>query len=187
MNATAQLPYLTAVINQSLRMYPSAALDLVRIVPPEGWQIADQYVAGGVSATPDLGRAWMLTREQAFVEVQPWSINHSSDSWTDPWKFNPDRFLRDEDAAKKAGSILEALQPFSRVRGTASDASRSTGHRLPKSPDRARTTHTTIVLHLPRCASFFHASSSTSTCGWAPGAATGLDGSGHIPCGAGCR
>lgn len=53
----------------------------------------------------------MLTREQA--EVQPWSINHSSDNWTDLWTFNPDRFLHDEDEAKKAGNILEALQPFS--------------------------------------------------------------------------
>jgi cytochrome P450 len=48
-----------------------------------------------------------------LVEVQPWSINHSSENWTDPWKFNPDRFLRGEDEAKKEGNILEASQPFS--------------------------------------------------------------------------
>ncbi|KAK4240445.1 cytochrome P450 [Achaetomium macrosporum] len=95
-NAVSQLPYLTAVINESLRMYPPAASDLVRVTPPEGKQIAGRYVAGG-----------------SFVEIQPWSINHSSENWEEPWKFNPDRFLRGEEEARKAGNILEASQPFS--------------------------------------------------------------------------
>lgn len=56
-NAVTQLPYLNAVINESLRMYPPAAADLVRIVPPEGKQVAGHYVAGGVriSARHDAG------------------------------------------------------------------------------------------------------------------------------------
>ncbi|KAK3300586.1 isotrichodermin C-15 hydroxylase [Chaetomium fimeti] len=94
--AVSQLPYLTAVINESLRMYPPVAADLIRVIPPEGKNIAGHYVAGGT-----------------FVEVQPWSINHSPDNWVEPWTFNPDRFLPGEDEAKEAGNILEASQPFS--------------------------------------------------------------------------
>ncbi|KAL2021613.1 hypothetical protein VTK56DRAFT_6966 [Thermocarpiscus australiensis] len=94
--AVSQLPYLTAVLNESMRMYPPVVSDLVRVVPPEGRHIAGHYVAGGT-----------------FVEVQPWSINHSADNWVDPWTFNPDRFLPGEEEAKKVGNILEASQPFS--------------------------------------------------------------------------
>jgi cytochrome P450 len=47
--AVSKLPYLTAVINESLRMYPPVVADLIRVVPPEGKQIAGHYVAGGVS------------------------------------------------------------------------------------------------------------------------------------------
>ncbi len=115
-NAVSQLPYLNAVINESLRMYPPAASGLVRVVPPEGKHIAGHYVAGGVSLKVHsvvVSRGRELTRGQSLVEVQPWSINHSSDNWTDPWKFNPDRFLRGEDEARKTGDILEASQPFS--------------------------------------------------------------------------
>jgi cytochrome P450 len=48
--AVSQMPYLTAVINESLRMYPPVASGLVRVVPPEGKHIAGEYVAGGVSS-----------------------------------------------------------------------------------------------------------------------------------------
>ncbi|KAK4041427.1 cytochrome P450 [Parachaetomium inaequale] len=94
--AVSRLPYLTAVINESLRMYPPVVADLIRVVPPEGKQIAGHYVVGGT-----------------FVEVQPWSINHSPDNWVDPWTFNPDRFLPSEDEAREAGNVLEASQAFS--------------------------------------------------------------------------
>jgi cytochrome P450 len=48
--AVSQLSYLTAAINESLRMYPPVASDLIRIIPPEGKNIAGHYVSGGVSA-----------------------------------------------------------------------------------------------------------------------------------------
>ncbi|KAK4144426.1 cytochrome P450 [Dichotomopilus funicola] len=94
--ATAQLPYLTAVINEGFRMYPPVVADLVRVVPPEGKEIAGHFIAGG-----------------ALVEVQPWSANHSADNWVDPWTFNPDRFLVSEEEARAAGNIFEASQIFS--------------------------------------------------------------------------
>ncbi|EAQ93071.1 hypothetical protein CHGG_01306 [Chaetomium globosum CBS 148.51] len=94
--ALSQLPYLTAAINETLRMYPPVTSDLIRVIPPEGKNIAGHYVTGGT-----------------YVEIQQWSINHSPDNWVDPWTFNPDRFLLEDDKAREAGNILEASQPFS--------------------------------------------------------------------------
>jgi cytochrome P450 len=48
-NAVSKLPYLTGVINEVMRVYPPVVADLIRVVPPEGKQIADRYVAAGVS------------------------------------------------------------------------------------------------------------------------------------------
>lgn len=45
---------------------------------------------------------------QTMVEVQPWSINHASENWNDPWEFRPERFLE-----KNEGDVLESLQAFS--------------------------------------------------------------------------
>ncbi|KAK4193227.1 isotrichodermin C-15 hydroxylase [Podospora australis] len=70
--------------------------EILRVVPPEGREIAGHFVPGGT-----------------FVEVQSWSINHSPDNWTEPWAFRPERFLVGGEEAKKGGDILEASQPFS--------------------------------------------------------------------------
>ncbi|KAH6650517.1 cytochrome P450 [Chaetomium tenue] len=94
--ALSQLPYLTAAINETLRMYPPVTSDLIRVIPPEGKNIAGHYVTGGT-----------------YVEIQQWSINHSPDNWVDPWTFNPNRFLLEDDKAREAGNIMEACQPFS--------------------------------------------------------------------------
>jgi cytochrome P450 len=37
-------------------------------------------------------------------------MNHSKENWTDPWTFDPERFLGDSKEASE--NKLEALQPF---------------------------------------------------------------------------
>ncbi|KAI1343972.1 putative cytochrome P450 [Xylariaceae sp. FL0016] len=95
-NSVNNLTYMLAILNEALRLYPPVTSGLVRMVPPEGATIAGHYVTGGT-----------------HVEVQHWSINHSSSNWADPWKFNPERFLAPKAEALEAGNNLDALQAFS--------------------------------------------------------------------------
>lgn len=46
--SVGQLPYLLAVLNESLRCYPPVTAGLVRVVPEEGQKVADWWVPGGV-------------------------------------------------------------------------------------------------------------------------------------------
>ncbi|KAJ0115064.1 hypothetical protein J7T55_001473 [Diaporthe amygdali] len=86
-----RLPYMLAVLNEALRLYPPITSTLIRDVPIEGEYVAGNFVPGGV-----------------MVEVQPWSINHSGENWDRPWEFRPERFLD-----KGTANVLEALQDFS--------------------------------------------------------------------------
>ncbi|KAI0013292.1 putative cytochrome P450 [Xylariaceae sp. FL0662B] len=94
-NNVNKLSYMLAILNESLRLYPPVTSGLVRVVPPGGNQIAGQFVPSGT-----------------MVEVQHWSMNHSSDNWKDPWVFRPERFLNTPEKAAEAGDKLEALQSF---------------------------------------------------------------------------
>ncbi|KAI1846205.1 hypothetical protein JX265_010582 [Neoarthrinium moseri] len=93
-NSVNKLSYMLAVLNEALRLYPPVTSSLAREVPGKGEHIAGHYVAGGT-----------------FVEVQHWAMNHSKENWTDPWTFDPERFLAD--SKTPSDNKLEALQAFS--------------------------------------------------------------------------
>jgi cytochrome P450 len=44
-----KLPYMTAVIEEGLRMFPSAPIGFVRTVPEDGDTVSGHFVPGGVS------------------------------------------------------------------------------------------------------------------------------------------
>ncbi|KAH8202061.1 hypothetical protein TruAng_003816 [Truncatella angustata] len=92
-NSVNRLTYMLAVLNESLRVYPPVTSSLARAVPGKGSEIAGHFVAGGT-----------------YVEVQHWSMNHSKENWTEPWTFDPERFLHESKEASE--NKLEALQPF---------------------------------------------------------------------------
>ena len=48
--STLNLPYLGAVINETLRIHHPTPINLPRVVPPEGQMIDGNWIAGGVSA-----------------------------------------------------------------------------------------------------------------------------------------
>lgn len=50
-SSTAQLPYLAAVVEESLRMYPPLATTSYRRVPAGGVEIDGEFVPGGVSSS----------------------------------------------------------------------------------------------------------------------------------------
>jgi len=49
--ALIKLPYMNAVIEEGLRMFPSAPIGFVRTVPEEGDTISGDFIPGGVSAS----------------------------------------------------------------------------------------------------------------------------------------
>ena len=47
--STAKLPYLEAVINETLRIHHPTPINLPRVIPPEGQKLDDDWIPGGVS------------------------------------------------------------------------------------------------------------------------------------------
>lgn len=89
------LPYLLAVLEESLRVYPPVAIALSRRTPPEGASICGEWVPGGIA-----------------VGIPQLAANHSPLNFVDPDKFVPERFLPDRDP-KYEKDRRAVLQPFS--------------------------------------------------------------------------
>ena len=93
MASTMKLPYLNAVIEESLRIYPPAALSLTRIVPRGGARILGRYIPAGTG-----------------VGVTSWAATHSPKNFALPEEFVPERWLDDP---RFANDDKQASQPFS--------------------------------------------------------------------------
>lgn len=93
--STGKLPYLHAVIEEGLRMYPPVPGTLPRRTPKEGAMIAGEWVAGDTCVT-----------------MHQWAANRDPHNFADPDAFAPERFLPDVPDKFKADR-KEAMQPFS--------------------------------------------------------------------------
>ncbi|KAK8116211.1 cytochrome P450 [Apiospora sp. TS-2023a] len=92
--STAELPYLNAVVQESLRLCPPGPAVFPRVVPEGGRTVCGQYVPGGFT-----------------VGVHQLAADRSSHNFADPESFAPERWLGDDsrfDEDHKA-----ACQPFS--------------------------------------------------------------------------
>jgi benzoate 4-monooxygenase len=87
----ANLPYLRACIEESLRLRPAASIGLPRVVPAGGRMIAGKFISAGVT-----------------VSVPTYTLLRNHDAFPDPDVYNPDRWL-DGDKEK----MLKAHLPFS--------------------------------------------------------------------------
>lgn len=92
--SSSKLPYLHAVLEETMRCYPPAADNLPRVTPSEGAMVAGEWVPGNTT-----------------VGVNPWSAYHDSRNFTDPEVFAPERFL--SGTSKYQNDNYEAFQPFS--------------------------------------------------------------------------
>ncbi|RMJ07431.1 hypothetical protein CDV36_012952 [Fusarium kuroshium] len=76
-NEAQKLPYLDAVIKESLRIFPAVGLTMERVVPPQGSVIAGAFVPGGT-----------------IVGCSPWVINFRTDVFgSDADSFRPERWI----------------------------------------------------------------------------------------------
>ncbi|KAF5483981.1 Cytochrome P450 monooxygenase BOA3 [Colletotrichum fructicola] len=88
--SASRLPYLNAVIEESLRIFSPASFGLPRTCP--GAIIDGHMILEGVT-----------------VSVDQWATSHSPLYWKDPYSFMPERWLDDS-----FGDNKEASQPFSK-------------------------------------------------------------------------
>ncbi|MCJ1377250.1 hypothetical protein MMC17_000342 [Xylographa soralifera] len=89
----AQLPYLTACLQEALRIYPPIPGTLPRRTLPGGALIAGHFIPEDVS-----------------VGVHQWSATHSSRNFMEPDEYIPERWLG---SIEYASDVRSAAQPFS--------------------------------------------------------------------------
>ncbi|KAK5712560.1 hypothetical protein LTR17_017941 [Elasticomyces elasticus] len=88
----AQLPYMTAVIEEGLRIFPSAPIGFVRTVPQGGDTVCGENLPAGTT-----------------VSVTMWAATHSDRNFEAPYEFRPERWMNRENSTDK----LHASNPFS--------------------------------------------------------------------------
>jgi cytochrome P450 len=82
-----KLPYMSAVIEEGLRMFPSAPIGFVRTVPSGGDTVSGHFVPEGTT-----------------VSVCMWAATHSERNFKDPYVFRPERWLDRENSTDKLGA-----------------------------------------------------------------------------------
>lgn len=95
--AAGKLPYLQAVLEESMRMYPPAPNAFLRLVPYPGEVICGKYVPGGTS-----------------VALHHFASYRSSANFVEPDSFIPERWATDGSRDPKFDADNhEAFHPFS--------------------------------------------------------------------------
>lgn len=95
--SVGQLPYLTAVIEEGLRIHGPLAFGLPRISP--GAEVGGEFIPAGTG-----------------VSTCPWTTQHSPKYWFEPDEYHPERWLpvgHEHSDVRFAGDIKEAFKPFS--------------------------------------------------------------------------
>lgn len=94
--ATAQVPFLNAVIEESLRLYPPFVTSLSRVAPKGGGMVDGWHVPEGTSVACHHYAAYRSSRN--FVKAE---------------EFCPERWLDEADNGEFRDDRKDVLQPFS--------------------------------------------------------------------------
>ena len=98
MISVGHLPYLNAIIEEALRIYPPVPISLARTTPPEGDTICGRYIPGNVA-----------------IGVPQHTAYHSELNFAQPDAFIPERWLVDpaDTSSEFQNDKSQVLQPFS--------------------------------------------------------------------------
>ncbi|KAH8202691.1 hypothetical protein TruAng_003177 [Truncatella angustata] len=101
-----RLPYMNAVIQESLRIHPPVGHALERVVPTDGLTMLDG----------------MIIPSGCQVGVHPWAVHHIDPIWgTNPKKFKPERWLQAaEESAEEYQNRVAAMKRASLAFGAGS-------------------------------------------------------------------
>ncbi|KAK0637632.1 putative sterigmatocystin biosynthesis P450 monooxygenase stcF [Lasiodiplodia hormozganensis] len=89
------LPYLLAVLDEALRLYPPGANPHLRRIPPEGAILGGKFIPGNTA-----------------VGMNQYVVHRSEENFARPDEFIPERWI-DGDQEPWKNDRREALQPFS--------------------------------------------------------------------------
>jgi len=111
-NAATAVPlkYLRALCLEAMRIYPPLPLAVSRIVPKGGATVDGHFVPGGVSTYLNCSPCLQVSSFflwQVNVSTSPFAANLSSSNFSEPYKFDPERWLTDNPT-----DALDACQPF---------------------------------------------------------------------------
>lgn len=84
-NQSQSLDYLQACLKEAMRVRPAVGLNITRLVPPEGAELDGHFFPGGTTIAAN---GWVLHRDKE-------TFGQDADD------FRPERWLEDEERAKK--------------------------------------------------------------------------------------
>lgn len=82
-----KLPWLSAVLDEGLRIFPSAPIGFTRTVPAGGDSVDGEFLPAGTT-----------------VSTCMWAATHAEENFKDPYEFRPERWLDKENATDKLGA-----------------------------------------------------------------------------------
>lgn len=90
------MPYVQAVLKESIRLHSSIGLLMERHVPPQGVEIDGHKLKGGT-----------------IIGINPWVTNYNEDIFPDPTAFKPERWI---EASVSQLKVMDSVWEFNFVR-----------------------------------------------------------------------
>lgn len=119
-SSVQRLKYLTAVLDETLRIYPAAVGSVPRIIQRHGEMVGGYFLPGGVSLCGKLVKfgqeprqSWLTgtqQQSQTTVDIWHWAMYHNPANFIEPEQFAPERWLGEPGFSRDKRA---AFEPFS--------------------------------------------------------------------------